>query len=96
MLDIGGDILDVRAMLILTRFVLMIWLATVGGELKLKTRNLIPWKLESIQCIGLATGNPLKIKSTKATKRSGERGMKDTSQGKSENSLTLILKLVVP
>lgn len=64
----GGDILDVRAMSILTRFVLMIWLGAVGGELRSKTRNLVPWKLGIIRYIGLATGNPLKIDINKGDK----------------------------
>ena len=48
------DVRDVRALSILTRLLLMIWLGAVGGELKSKTKDLVPWKLGKIQHIGLA------------------------------------------
>jgi len=46
--NFDGDVLDVRALSILTRLLLMIWLGAVDGELKSKTKDLVPWKLGKI------------------------------------------------
>jgi hypothetical protein len=46
--NFNGDVLDVRALLILTRLLLMIWLGAINGELKSKTKDLVPWKPRKI------------------------------------------------
>lgn len=75
--SLGGDVLDVRALSILTRLLLMIWLGAVDGELRAKTKDLVPsdWKLGKIQYVGLATDNPLltDINKSDKSKRSGKR-----------------------
>lgn len=75
--NFNGDSDDVRALSILTRLLLMIWLGAVDEGLRSKTKDLVPWKLGSIQYIGLATDNPLMIdiKSNKPNRR--ERRKKD-------------------
>ena len=79
-----GDVLDVRAFSILTRLLLMIWLGAVGGELKSKTKDLVPWKLGKIQYIGLATDNPLltDINKSDEPKRSGKGRVKEGTKGR--------------
>jgi hypothetical protein len=79
-----GDVLDVRALSILTRLLLMIWLGAVGGELKSKTKDLVPWKLGKIQYIGLATDNPLltDINKSDEPKRSGKGRVKEGTKGR--------------
>jgi hypothetical protein len=56
----------------------MIWLGAVGGELKSKTQDLVPWKLGKIQYIGLITDNPLltDINKSDEPKRSGKGRVK--------------------
>ena len=82
----GGHVLDVRALSILTRLLLMIWLGAVSGELKSKTKALIPWELGKIQYIGLATDNPLltDINKSDKPKRSGKGRVKRRVKRKSE------------
>jgi hypothetical protein len=84
--NFDGDVLDVRALSILTRLLLMIWLGAVDGELKSKTKDLVPWKLGKIQYIGLATDNPLAtdINKSSARKKSGERRVQRRVKRKSE------------
>jgi hypothetical protein len=56
--NFGGHVLDVRALTILTRLHLMIWLGAVDGNLKSKTKHLVPWELRNIRYIELATPHP--------------------------------------
>jgi hypothetical protein len=72
--SLEGDILDVKALLILTRLLLMIWLGGISGELKSRIKHLVPWKLGKIQYIGLAIDNPLftDINKSDEPKRSGK------------------------
>lgn len=55
-----GDVLNVRAVVILARAVLMIWLGAVDEGLKPVIRDLAPWGLDN-QYAGLAGDNPLAI-----------------------------------
>jgi hypothetical protein len=79
-----GDVLDVRALSILMRLLLMIWLGAVGGQLKSKTKDLVPWKLGKVQYIGLATDNPLATDIDKSDERNSnsERKVKRRVKGK--------------
>lgn len=54
-----ADVMDVRELVVLARLVLMIWLGAVNGRLKAKSQDLVPWRLEKIEYMGLATDNPL-------------------------------------
>ncbi|TAQ86083.1 hypothetical protein B7494_g5590 [Chlorociboria aeruginascens] len=62
-----GDVMDVRALAILARFVLMIWLGAVGKSLKPISKDLGPWRSENIKYVGLADDVPL----TKGLNQSG-------------------------
>lgn len=57
--DFARDVMDVRAQAILTRLVFMIWLGAVDEKLMPKVKDLVPWRLEDIQYVGLAGDNPL-------------------------------------
>jgi hypothetical protein len=82
----GVHVLDVRALTILTRLILRIWLGAVDGKLKSKTKHPVPWELRKIQYIGLATDNPLEIAINKSSgpKKSGERRVQRRLKRKSE------------
>jgi hypothetical protein len=54
-----GDVMDVRALVLLTRMVLMIWLGAVDERLKPVIKDLVPWGFENIEYLGLAKDNPL-------------------------------------
>jgi hypothetical protein len=53
------DVMDKRALVVLARSVLMIWLGAVNGRLKARSQGLVPWGLEKIEYIGLAEDMPL-------------------------------------
>ncbi|KAE9376365.1 hypothetical protein N431DRAFT_400536 [Stipitochalara longipes BDJ] len=76
--SLESEVLDVRALSILTRLLLMIWLGAVGGQLKSRTKHLVPWKPGKIRYIGLATDNPLLTDINKGgkLKRSGKGRVK--------------------
>ncbi|KAF4631730.1 hypothetical protein G7Y89_g6401 [Cudoniella acicularis] len=57
----GGDVMDVRALVILARWALMIWLGAVDDGLKPLIKDLFPWGIENVEYIGLAGDNPLAI-----------------------------------
>lgn len=80
-----SNVRDIRALLILTRLLLMIWLGAISRELKSKTKHLVPQEQE-IQYIGLATDNPLLIDINKSNKpnRSSKRRIKRRVKRKSE------------
>ena len=59
--DFAHDVMDVKALVILTRLVFMIWLGAVDEKLMPKVKYLIPWSLEDIQYVGLAGDNPLEL-----------------------------------
>jgi hypothetical protein len=59
--DFAHDVMDVKALVILTRLVFMIWLGAVDEKLMPKVKDLIPWSLEDIQYFGLAGDNPLEL-----------------------------------
>jgi hypothetical protein len=84
--SLEGGVLEVRALSILARLLLMIWLGAVGGELKSRTKHLVPWKPGKIQYIGLATDNPLltDINKSDEPKRSGKGRVKRRDKRKSE------------
>ncbi len=84
--NFDSNVLDVRALSILTRLLLIIWLGAVSGELKSKTKALVPQKLGEIQYIGLATDNPLMTDINKSDEpnRSGERRVKGRVKRKSK------------
>lgn len=66
-----GKVTDVRALAILTRWALTIWLGAVDEGLKPKVKELVPWDLENIEYFGLVGDNPLETDfngSDKATK----------------------------
>jgi hypothetical protein len=56
-----GDVMDIRALAILARWALMIWLGAVDDGLKPAIKDLVPWGIENIEYIGLAGDNPLAI-----------------------------------
>jgi hypothetical protein len=59
--DFARDIMDVRALVILTRLIFMIWLGAVDGKLMPKVKDLVPWKVENVKYVGLAGDNPLEF-----------------------------------
>lgn len=66
----NDDVMDVRALVILARTVLMIWLGAVDEGLKPAIKDLVPWGLKNIKYLGLAGDNPL------ATNFNGRDGAK--------------------
>jgi hypothetical protein len=59
--DFAHDVVDVRALVILTRLVFMIWLGAVDEGLMPKAKDFVPWGLENIRYFGLARDNPLEL-----------------------------------
>jgi hypothetical protein len=57
----SDDVIHVRALVILARTVLMIWLGAVDKGLKPAIKDLVPWELEDIKYLGLAGDNPLAV-----------------------------------
>ena len=53
------NVMNVRALAILARTILMIWLGAVDEGLKPAIKDLVPWRLENIKYLGLARDNPL-------------------------------------
>jgi len=53
------DVMNVRALAILARTILMIWLGAADEGLKPAIKDLVPWRLENIKYLGLAGDNPL-------------------------------------
>jgi hypothetical protein len=74
--DFGGGVMDVRVLVVLARLVLIIWLGAVDERRKPKIKDLVPWRLENIEYLGLAKDNPLAIdlKKTGRTKKENSRG----------------------
>ena len=68
----AGDVIHVRALVILARVALMIWLGAGDEKLKRKTKDLVPWGLEDIEYVGLAGGNPLELEINEGNKQKGE------------------------
>lgn len=56
--DSDDEVADVRALVILIRAVLTIWLGAIDRSLKPAVKDLVPWGLEYIRYVGLATDNP--------------------------------------
>jgi hypothetical protein len=59
--DSAHDVMDVRALVILTRLIFMIWLGAVDEKLMAKVKDLVPWKTENVKYVGLAGDNPLEF-----------------------------------
>jgi hypothetical protein len=53
------DVMKVRALVILARTVVMIWLGDVDEGLKPAIKDLVPWELENIEYLRLAGDNLL-------------------------------------
>lgn len=54
-------LMEVRQLLVLTRLILMIWLGAIGTGANPIMKDLVPWRREDIEYLGLASDNPLMI-----------------------------------
>jgi hypothetical protein len=59
--EFARDVMEVRALVILTRLVFMIWLGAVDEKLIPKVKDLVAWSLGKIEYVGLAGDNPLEL-----------------------------------